>query len=74
MATVKMGVSEFMMPARELSILVWAMQKRYAGKNEPKNPESMTGLISFRGTYFKAAGSKGSMANPVQSILIEATW
>jgi hypothetical protein len=68
-----MGVNEFMMPASELSILVWAIQKRYAGKNEPKNPESMTGLISFLGTDFKAAGSKGSMANPVQSILIEAT-
>ncbi len=44
MTSAKMGVSAFNIPASELSILVSAIQKRYAGKKLPNNPESITPL------------------------------
>jgi hypothetical protein len=73
MANVKMGVSELRIPAKELSILVCAMEKRKAGKNDPSKPEMMTDFIIGLGTALSALGKSGNITNPVKSILREAT-
>jgi hypothetical protein len=72
-ATVKIGVRELSIPASELSIFVCASEKRNAGKNEPRNPESIIGLMISLGTVFRARGRRGSITSPVKRILSEAT-
>jgi hypothetical protein len=70
---VNKGVSEFKMPAKELSILVSAIQKRKEGIKLPKNPDKKTMPIFSLGIFLKAVIAKGSKTSPENSILIEAT-
>ncbi len=73
MATVKMGVSAFRIPERELSTRVPAMQNKNAGMKVPRKPESTTGLISDLGTSLNALRASGNMMMPAPMILMDAT-
>ncbi len=73
MAMVKIGVSAFKIPANELSIRVCAMEKKKAGKKEPKKPEITIGFKASFGVSLMALPSKGRKHNPAKMILIEAT-
>ena len=71
---VNKGVSEFKIPAKALSILVSAIQKRYAGIKLPTNPEIITMPILSFGIFRNAFIANGNKTSPAKSILSEATW
>jgi hypothetical protein len=73
MAMVKIGVSEFNMPARELSIFVSAIQNRKAGKKVPKNPDKIMGPNIFLGISLIAFPRNGINTIPALRILNDAT-
>lgn len=70
---VKIGVSAFKIPARELFIFVSARQKRKAGKKLPNKPDVMIQRNLFAGILLNDRKAKGSKTIPPLSILKEAT-
>jgi len=71
---VKIGVKAFRKAAKELSILVSAMQNRNAGKKLPSNAESNTSLIFARGIFFICCKPTGNNMMPALRIRTHATW
>ena len=67
------GVNAFKIPAIPLSILVSAMQNKYAGKKVPNQPEKNKSGRDFFGMVVRYFTQKGSIAKPALSMRKEAT-
>jgi hypothetical protein len=70
----KMGVSEFIIPARELSIPCSAIQNKYAGNRLPNVPAKKTKGNFFSGIVLKTLMQVGIRTIPEKTIRIDATW
>src|SRR5258705_13324870 len=69
----KIGVSEFSVPAKELSSRVSARQKRKDGKKLPSNPVSMIYPVFSFGTFLRVDHAKGNVMMPAEKSLSAAT-
>lgn len=70
----KIGVNEFKVPARALSMPNSATQNKYAGKRLPKTPEIKIISSLFFGIILKCLIAAGSNTIPEKTIRNEATW
>lgn len=71
---VRIGVKAFRNAARELSILVSAMQNKNAGKKLPSKADNNTSLIFAGGIFFNCFKPTGNNMTPALNIRTHATW